>query len=108
MSFIAKRESISRRLAGIKFPKVRSEVFSLFQVKISPPFRPPPSKIVSPFSTASAGPREFPPLVTELVIDLEEKVSESEFPSKSAALTAGIALSKSAVISRAPRTIEKP
>jgi hypothetical protein len=56
----------------------------------------------------SAGPREFPPLVTALVIDFEAKVSESELPSKSAALTLGIAQSKSAPTRKIIRTTFKP
>lgn len=100
MSLMAKRESISRRFAGINFPKEISDVFALFQVKSSPPLRPPPSKTVSSFNRASAGPRVFPPPVTALEIDFDVKVKEREPPSKSAALACGKRPSKSAVISR--------
>ena len=86
MSLIAKRESTIRRLAGMKVPKLRSALLLLFQVKISPPLRPPPSKMVSSFITASAGPRVLPPDVIALVIDCLEKLSESESFEKSAAL----------------------
>ena len=85
MSLMAKRESISRRLAGMNLPKEISEVFALFQVKSSPPLRPPPSNTVSSFNRASAGPRVFPPPVTALEIDFDVKVKESDPPSKSAA-----------------------
>ena len=96
ISLIAKRESISRLLAGIKLPKVRRAVFFLFQVRISPPLRPPPNKTVSSFMTASAGPRELPPSVTELAIDLEEIVSYIESSANSAALADGVAAKQSA------------
>ena len=35
-----------------------------FQIKTSPPLRPPPKMTVSSSSTAIAGPRELPPCVT--------------------------------------------
>ena len=100
MSLIAKRESISRRLAGMNFPREISDVLALFHVRSSPPLRPPPSNTVSSFKRASAGPRVFPPPVTALEIDLEVKVKESDPPSKSVALACGKEPSKSAVISR--------
>jgi hypothetical protein len=46
--------------------------------------------------TASAGPRVFPPSVTELEIDLIEKVSEIESSAKSAALADGVEAKQSA------------
>jgi hypothetical protein len=46
--------------------------------------------------TASAGPREFPPSVTELEIDFDEKVSDIESSAKSAALADGVAAKQSA------------
>jgi hypothetical protein len=96
ISLIAKRESISLLLEGMKLPKLRRAVFFLFQVRISPPFRPPPNKTVSSFMTASAGPRVFPPSVTELEIDFDEKVSEIESSAKSAALADGVEAKQSA------------
>ena len=100
MSLMAKRESFSRRFAGINFPKEISDVFALFQVRSSPPLRPPPRITVSSFNRASAGPRVPPPPVTALEIDFDVKVKDSEPPSKSAALACGRAESKSAVISK--------
>ena len=100
MSFMAKRESISRRLAGMNLPREISDVFALFQVSSSPPLRPPPNKMVSSLSRARAGPRVLPPPVTALEIDLESKVKLSEPSGKSAALACGNAPSTSAAISR--------
>ncbi len=108
MSLMAKRESISRRLEGMNLPSEISDVFALFQVNSSPPFRPPPSKMVSSLSRASAGPRVFPPPVTALEIDLESKVKSSELSGKSAAFACGRAASKSAAISRVLLTTANP
>ena len=83
-------------------------MFALFQVRSSPPLRPPPSKMVSSFKRASAGPRVPPPPVTAFEIDLDVKVKESVSPSKSAAFACGAAASKSAVISRDILTTANP
>jgi hypothetical protein len=107
ISLIAKRESISLLLEGMKLPKLRRAVFFLFQVKISPPLRPPPNKTVSSFMTASAGPRVFPPSVTELEIDFDEKVSEIESSAKSAALADGVAAKQRAETRMIRRIINK-
>ena len=100
MSLMAKRESISRRLAVINLPSEIRDVFALFKVSSSPPLRPPPNKMVSSLSRASAGPRVFPPPVTALEIDFELMDKLSEPSGKSAAFACGRAASKSAAISR--------
>ena len=107
MSLMAKRESISRRLAGMNLPRETSDVFALFQVKSSPPLRPPPNKMVSSLSRASAGPRVFPPPVTALEIDFELKVKSSEPSGKSAAFAGATVESRSADTSRTLLTMRK-
>jgi len=108
MSLMAKRESISRRLAVINLPSEIRDVFALFQVNSSPPLRPPPNKMVSSLSRASAGPRVFPPPVTALEIDFEFKVKSSEPSGKSAAFAGATVESISAAISRIGLTTTKP
>ena len=69
-------------------------------MKISPPLAPPPSKMVSSLSTARAGPRGFPPPVTDLVIDFDEMDSEIWLSANSAALAGDIKPSSNADTSR--------
>jgi hypothetical protein len=57
--------------------------------------------------TASAGPRVFPPSVTELAIDFDEKVSEIESSAKSAALADGVAAKHRAETRMIRRIINK-
>ena len=74
----------------MKLPKLRRPLFCLLNVRISPPPAPPPSKTLSSFKIASAGPRVFPPFVTALVIDFVENERVTELSAKSSALAAGI------------------
>ena len=105
---MAKRESSILRFAGMNLPKVRSALFCLFQVRISPPLRPPPSKIVSSFITASAGPREFPPSVTALDMEAEVRPSETKPSLRSAALLAGALVTTSTTTNRILAITLKP
>ena len=108
MSLMAKRESISRRLAGMNLPREISDVFALFQVNNSPPLRPPPNKMVSSLSRARAGPRVFPPPVTALEIDFELMDKLSEPSGKSAAFAGGVAPSKRADTKKSILNIGRP
>jgi hypothetical protein len=84
----------------MKLPNVRRALFFLFHVSISPPLRPPPNKTVSSLSKARAGPREFPPWVTDLAIGCDEIARDTELSEKSAALADGNAPRSRAEIRR--------